>query len=227
MSYSPRPKREVTCETCGKTAFTHVRNWRFCSQTCKDKFWSRTESCGLCGAAMWRSSTPSDSRFCWDCRKVEGRHGTVAEYKKRGCRCERCRKAWAGYNAKYQKAARARARKPRDCDQCGTSFIPRSNQVRCSDACMRSWRAANHAGRRGASDVGPIDPLEIYERDGWICALCELPVDPTETYPSPGYPTLDHILPISLGGKHAAENLQLAHSYCNGVKGNRVEATAC
>jgi 5-methylcytosine-specific restriction endonuclease McrA len=36
----------------------------------------------------------------------------------------------------------------------------------------------------------------------------------------------DHIIPISLGGKHSYENLQCSHLKCNLAKGNRVEELA-
>ena len=39
----------------------------------------------------------------------------------------------------------------------------------------------------------------------------------------PGAPVIDHILPVSKGGKHERSNLQLAHWRCNTIKGNRVE----
>jgi 5-methylcytosine-specific restriction endonuclease McrA len=34
-------------------------------------------------------------------------------------------------------------------------------------------------------------------------------------------PSLDHIEPLSLGGKHVPENVQITHLACNMAKGNR------
>jgi 5-methylcytosine-specific restriction endonuclease McrA len=34
-------------------------------------------------------------------------------------------------------------------------------------------------------------------------------------------PSLDHIVPVSLGGTHTWANVQLAHLRCNVSKGNR------
>jgi 5-methylcytosine-specific restriction endonuclease McrA len=59
-----------------------------------------------------------------------------------------------------------------------------------------------------------------------MCGICELPVGRDAKWPDPGAPTLDHVVPMSQGGGHTLANVQLAHFYCNTVKGNRLEA-AC
>lgn len=57
--------------------------------------------------------------------------------------------------------------------------------------------------------------LEVIARDGYVCGLCDGDVDPTDVH-------IDHIMPASLGGKDELDNLQVAHSFCNIRKGNRV-----
>lgn len=64
---------------------------------------------------------------------------------------------------------------------------------------------------------------QVYERNRKrifamynTCALCGRPVDFSLKYPDPMSATIDHIVPISLGGSPIdLENLQLAHSACN------------
>ena len=46
------------------------------------------------------------------------------------------------------------------------------------------------------------DRREIYERDGWICQICFIPVDPEIKWPDNMSPTLDHIKPWLEGGSH-------------------------
>lgn len=55
-----------------------------------------------------------------------------------------------------------------------------------------------------------------------ICALCGQPVDKSLKYPDPWSPVIDHIVPVSKGG-HPSDpsNLQLAHAYCNRLKGSK------
>lgn len=66
-----------------------------------------------------------------------------------------------------------------------------------------------------------IDRDQIGERDGWACGLCGQRVRKALTYPHPRSPSLDHITPLSLGGKHVKSNVQISHLACNVAKGNR------
>ena len=56
---------------------------------------------------------------------------------------------------------------------------------------------------------------EIYERDGWICQLCRKKVNKKLRFPDPLSRSLDHIIPLSLGGTHERKNVQLTHYKCN------------
>lgn len=88
-------------------------------------------------------------------------------------------------------------------------------------------RKANDQKRRAlklTTTVESIRPLEVYERDHWTCQLCELPVDPANTWPHPLSPSLDHAHPLSKGGTHTWDNVQLSHLRCNVSKGNRIAA---
>lgn len=59
----------------------------------------------------------------------------------------------------------------------------------------------------------------LMDRDGSCCQLCGLPV--TAMTGQMG-PSIDHIIPLSRGGRHELENVQLAHLRCNKIKGNRL-----
>lgn len=88
-------------------------------------------------------------------------------------------------------------------------------------------RKANYHKRRAqklGTQVEDIRPVDIYERDIWLCGLCLTPVDPDVSWPDPMSASLDHVLPLSKGGTHTYENVQLAHLTCNVSKGNRVAA---
>lgn len=69
---------------------------------------------------------------------------------------------------------------------------------------------------------------ELIQRDCGICALCGQPVD-TSAYHTTAegyfithgtYPSIDHIIPLSRGGTHTWNNVQLAHCKCNSLKSN-------
>lgn len=86
---------------------------------------------------------------------------------------------------------------------------------------LRRKTQQRRARIRGDVDAPLIDRDVIGDRDGWKCGLCALKVDRTLQYPHPGSPTLDHIVPLSVGGKHRPENVQITHWRCNISKGNR------
>lgn len=75
--------------------------------------------------------------------------------------------------------------------------------------------------RRFGVRYEPIKPLTIYERDRWKCGLCGKRVDQQRVYPDPLSPSLDHVVPLSLGGHHEPANVQCAHLFCNVAKGAR------
>ena len=68
----------------------------------------------------------------------------------------------------------------------------------------------------------PISEKVIYLRDGWICQICKKRVDKRFKWPHPMSRTLDHITPLSKGGTHTYNNIQLAHLGCNSSKRSTV-----
>lgn len=136
---------------------------------------------------------------------------------------------------------------PRACalPECGTTFQPRREMDRCcserhgkllynreSRADGRQapppWNDARrdryHRRRAQKRETATGDPVllaVIAERDRWHCHICGLPVDSALPWPDPMSPSLDHVVPLSLGGAHAPENVRLAHVRCNTARGNR------
>lgn len=104
-----------------------------------------------------------------------------------------------------------------DCVRCGalidlTATSPKSGRKRRADTKVCEWCRKAKRLRHGVS-VG-----ELRARDGDGCGICGEGIDFSLPYPSPGYPTVDHVLPYALGGQHDSTNLQLAHLTCNVTK---------
>lgn len=117
-----------------------------------------------------------------------------------------------------------------DCIDCGHTWVNTfAQRQRCPDCQSRHNLASKrlrNAMRRGApTDTGELVPVdEIFERDGWRCRLCGDPVLRFVRFPHPRSASIDHIVPVSLGGEHVTSNLQLAHFGCNSAKRDRLVA---
>lgn len=79
-----------------------------------------------------------------------------------------------------------------------------------------SSNAAKHERRaREDAKIERFDPLEVYERDGWLCSICGTEVEPAVLHPDAMSASLDHVVPLSKGGDHTRQNSALAHLICN------------
>lgn len=68
-----------------------------------------------------------------------------------------------------------------------------------------------------------IDPLVVYQRDGWICWICKGPVKRGARDGDQKGPSIDHVKPTIAGGTHTYDNVRCAHVRCNKSKGGRWE----
>lgn len=64
-----------------------------------------------------------------------------------------------------------------------------------------------------------IDRFAVFERDGWICCVCDTLIDRTLRFPNEMAATLEHIVPLALGGTHTWDNVGTSHAKCNWLKG--------
>ena len=83
----------------------------------------------------------------------------------------------------------------------------------------RVARARRRALTRGVG-ADQIDPIAVFERDGWRCHLCGKKTDPKlRGLPKPLAPELDHVVPLAAGGSHTWGNVKCSCRKCNGSKG--------
>jgi 5-methylcytosine-specific restriction endonuclease McrA len=73
-------------------------------------------------------------------------------------------------------------------------------------------RCAKRRAAVKAATIGKIDREKLLEN--MVCGICLLPIE-AEFH-------IEHIIPISKGGAHTQENLQLAHPVCNLRKGAKL-----
>jgi len=64
-----------------------------------------------------------------------------------------------------------------------------------------------------------VDPRKVYERDKHRCVSCGCKVVMSKVY-QPNQASLDHIIPMSMGGSHTYTNTQTMCVSCNSSKGS-------
>lgn len=207
--------------------------------------------CQSCGCSFFRKKRGKDDRrFCSrDCaaanksrvaqqQKAEKRAAIELQNAKQ---CAVCCKTFIGkYGSKYC-SAKCRPlpgctvnkfQRIKQCAICAEPFevapIP-GIQSYCSEPCkligstakLKALRMAAKARRRGCRKVSFVAARLIWKRDQGLCGICG---DPVKVAVSPNHPKaleFDHIIPISKGGAHVVENLQLSCRSCNGWKSDK------
>jgi hypothetical protein len=106
------------------------------------------------------------------------------------------------------------------CLRCGRALVAEAGaRTYCSVACKRALRhrARRELVRRARVEAVSMAVLRVRDQD--TCRLCGEPVDFSRRSPDPRAATIDHVVALSKGGAHSYENTQLAHLWCNTVKG--------
>ena len=121
------------------------------------------------------------------------------------------------------------------CSDCSAPIVRQKRRLayRCRRCTRRQVNARQralgrkHNGRheqrakaKGLPRDYSITPDKLFTRDGWRCQLCgrATPIK-LKGLQHPSSPTIDHIIPIGLGGGHTWDNVQCACHACNQSKG--------
>lgn len=80
-------------------------------------------------------------------------------------------------------------------------------------------RCAKRRARQEAVVVEVVEPLRVFERDGWRCHVRRGRIDRRLSGRHRMGPTIDHLVPISQGGEHSYANVAAAHRACNSSRG--------
>lgn len=96
----------------------------------------------------------------------------------------------------------------------------------------RRWKRANpdkvkaedlrRRALKASASVGLVDLAALWESQGGVCGICDLPIDRDLAWPDPRSASVDHIMPLARGGAHAQFNLQWVHLTENLSKGARL-----
>lgn len=213
--------REAVCIGCSRVFPVRDRRYTsYCSRACAFRHKAarpreragrvaKQVSCIVCTQAF---TTSTNAGFCSDA----------------------CRRARARDRSNGHARAKAQARPPRPCKECGRTFAPAYGTKRrtfCSAECGTRWAVRlerkkrgpdNHRKRARRAGVAyePVKRTKIFERDGWHCQICGCATPRARMGTMhPQAPELDHRVPLVLGGGHTWANLQTACRRCNAAKG--------
>ena len=168
-------------------------------------------------------------------RRARDRFLKVVEFtarrdeKKRRQETERAERNWR------RELKRQESMLTKTCKTCGTLLLPSlasrtaslasSVCPNCAEEARRRTKAIHRTARKAkqrAVSVESVDPLLVFERDGWVCHICGKPT-PKEKRGSyeDDAPELDHIVTLSEGGEHSYRNTACACRSCNLQKGGK------
>lgn len=115
------------------------------------------------------------------------------------------------------------------CECCGTSFDSNHPKARfCSDKCRKAAarlerrKKLKNVRERGEFDVS-VTLENVYEKFGGKCVCCGKSLKFGDSPLTEDYPTIDHIKPLSKGGAHLWNNVQLMCRACNMSKGAKYD----
>jgi 5-methylcytosine-specific restriction endonuclease McrA/endogenous inhibitor of DNA gyrase (YacG/DUF329 family) len=235
-----------TCEVCAKP-YVGIKRRRWCSAECKraaevaalkpprERNPANHFNCKQCGNAVYRKWANSPSKLDRlpserHCSKACARRSRSAEAASRRLARNDSRHVDRRIRAEIAALRNMATRSipdRRHCQRCGSAFARLSLRIRlckeCKASTHRAQKLRHKAIRRAriAIDAEMIDPILVFEAQGWRCQLCGVwtPRELRGTN-SDNAPELDHIIPLARGGRHVRSNVQCACRKCNGIKGS-------
>lgn len=103
--------------------------------------------------------------------------------------------------------------------RCRVSHLPPREPWEYKGCYTGDYYSKKRRRRMAAGDR--VDYLVIYDHYDWTCHLCHGTIDKMLMYPDPMCATIDHVVPLSGGGRHEWLNLAPAHLYCNSKKNDQ------
>lgn len=213
--------QDDTCAHCAGAFQRRASNQRFCSARCR-------EAARAVARGGWYVRRPSANGGKYSATCPACGTGFASDSRSRVYCSDRCK--WRA-KARRQHGHVPMVRQSSTCttEGCGRDSLARSlcpvhymgwrraQGLRGSSAGGGRRRAAGHIARAKHYGVPweRFTPVDVFDRDGWVCGICDAPVDPALEYPDPLSVSLDHVIPLAQGGGHLMDNCQCSHLECN------------
>lgn len=204
------------CEWCGDELLnTKSPRRKFCNDVCRaryrranaDKTGSYKVSCACCGNSF--RTYHDTKKYCSD----------------------ECRMTGSPTNL----TSRIKVIHELKCDECNDVFNSTNKEQRfCSYKCKtRNRNKLNELERRKYYAEGDktITLSKLIDKENNICYICLGECDSKDYIKDDkgtiicgnNYPSVEHVIPLSKGGKHEWGNVKLAHRGCNIKKSNKLQ----
>lgn len=243
----PKPKEQTkVCKGCATKFTTTVSRQIYCTDRCRTDYLNglarvNPTSCEVCGRGLPKHANKFCSDECFNIHRKEYLEKRRFERKCEGCGAEfKTNNEGQQYCSKDCYFDSIRLYPPSLCEYCGKEFRSKKGRANkfCSRECFRKQTgAAEWKVKRGLRNITHIrrakalglqyEVINIekeFDKYNWVCGICGKPVDKFLPYPNPESASIDHIKPMSKGGDHTKDNIQLAHLKCNLAKGNKHKA---
>lgn len=201
------------CKICGKI-ITGI-NGNYCSDKCKNIYKEKHPIINICIQCGNEFKGRSNSKYCSDKCHKKYMHNIYVEHKLTNEYQDELRRTREKYQSQIEYIKTI-------CIECGKEIITNKNDIKkyCSYKCSRKETKRTRRARKRDAYVDAVRFIDIYLRDKGKCQLCGKKINLKHKSSHPMSASLDHMIPLSLGGTHEPKNVQLAHMICNSLKGN-------
>lgn len=216
-----------TCQSCG-VVFEYTHKRRFCTDQCKREVKNRQRRSkrhsgkGKCSGCGIEFEFQHKRQFCTDECRVKNWRQLVKDEQRRKDECT-CGKA-KDKNASMCFECLNQKVFSKNC-KCGKVFNTSKpylfRKTDCDWCLNKIKRTKSDAKRREATSVGNVDFQLIVKRCKGICQRCGVKTTSGNSKERT-HRTLDHIIPLSLGGTHTEENCTLLCRICNSIKSSKI-----
>lgn len=236
--------KEKECLQCGKQFKPKRSTSKYCSQECQWLSMTKRDLsihiCKVCGKEFTLNRTGLKGYYCSrECSYLDEANPMydhsvqIDEANKRKKYGQELKEAKAECKQRLKEIDSQLKELSRftECKVCGRMFKSYNGSVFCSDDCRRKYknniRPTKRIKKNGKPDYS-ISLKKLYKRDNGRCSLCggicnwnDYIIKDNNFIAGDYYPSIDHIKPISKGGLHEWNNIQLAHRICNTNKRDR------
>lgn len=222
------PVTAIPCDVCGIMFVPNTTLHKICGKECRLKF----------AEINYKNKTNNYEKTCAECGHVfSQKHGFLCQDCKDKKYTKKCVVCGASFYSKESKSSICsvscrreymKLKVKRVCSYCESEFYENRHGNRVCPDCSRELlanrsvkRNHNYRTRKVGAFVESVDARVVFESDNYVCQKCGKKTTRNKPFNHNDYPNLDHIVPLSKGGKHEYKNVQCLCRLCNITKSGK------